>query len=568
MQRKALAILIFFFLCAPTMVLGYAGVRYISNNTDNTEEGTLRVVLTAACDDAGDDTIEFAKTSLERITIELNSPLVIPDDCKGKVSLSGSLDAETVLSGTKLTAETSTPGDSCIFNVYADSNTIQNFTFADHADGAAVCFFGQSNILKNNLIGITSNAEIHSNLYGVVLSDGFAGFYSGMDGSQSVLTGNTISYSLSDGVSIHADNATLTANIIQANGGCPDEDIYASQYYGCVSSDAVSGYGVNVAPGYSNIFIGGDDYETSANVIQFNRDGGISVPDPSSQNITVTHNRLSRNYGALNLDINGDGMNLNDFLDADAGADGLLNYVDHIQFVKLMPQDAGIYWVWGVSLDGEHIEIYQISAEDRSRGNLTGGGDEWFMDADVANMTFSHVTTAGELTNNAQLTVLNFDALGNTSEFSPNFIIGTDSDGDGVTDDLEYPNGIDDVDLDDDGLSDGEEDLNHDGLWQTELMETRPDLADTDGDGLSDYFELHGDASYEVGVDTHPLVADTDGDGLADGAEDKNYNGIIEVYLGETNPLMSDTDSDSVGDGTDTCPSVYNPYQEVSYCSY
>ena len=129
-----------------------------------------------------------------------------------------------------------------------------------------------------------------------------------------------------------------------------------------------------------------------------------------------------------------------------------------------------------------------------------------------------------------------------------------DTDGDGIADDVEVrdlrTNPLS-ADTDGDGLRDGWEvtygfnpnsepgageaaaDPDGDGL--TNLAEqnagTRPDLADTDGDGLLDGVE----------VDMHhtdPLKADTDGDGLRDDQE---------IVLG-CNPRSSDSDADGLPD--------------------
>ena len=64
-------------------------------------------------------------------------------------------------------------------------------------------------------------------------------------------------------------------------------------------------------------------------------------------------------------------------------------------------------------------------------------------------------------------------------------------------------------------------------------LNTDPNLADTDNDGLSDEMEIN---TYS----TDPLSTDTDGDGLNDGLEINYYN---------SNPLDSDTDNDGLTDG-------------------
>lgn len=53
----------------------------------------------------------------------------------------------------------------------------------------------------------------------------------------------------------------------------------------------------------------------------------------------------------------------------------------------------------------------------------------------------------------------------------------------------------------------------------------------------------------ETTTGTNPLDADTDDDGLADGVEDANANGIVDA--GETSPINPDTDGDGVADGVE-----------------
>ncbi|OGQ44794.1 MAG: hypothetical protein A3H42_01420 [Deltaproteobacteria bacterium RIFCSPLOWO2_02_FULL_46_8] len=127
-----------------------------------------------------------------------------------------------------------------------------------------------------------------------------------------------------------------------------------------------------------------------------------------------------------------------------------------------------------------------------------------------------------------------------------------------------------DPDTDHDGLSDGVEDANRTG--KRDAKETAAFLADTDGDGIEDFVETHGDGRYDgANGDTDPLLPDTDCDGLLDGEEDANHNGIVEWSLGETFPLMVDSDEDGVSDGPleqclapqapDNCPLIPNTDQ-------
>lgn len=105
----------------------------------------------------------------------------------------------------------------------------------------------------------------------------------------------------------------------------------------------------------------------------------------------------------------------------------------------------------------------------------------------------------------------------------------TDSDGDGLSDYLEL-NWLNynplDKDSDGNGIFDGDEDFDKDGLTNLEEVHygTDPFLMDTDNDQLSDYEEI-------MVYHTDPLNPDTDGDGVIDG---------VEVSIG-SDPLVAET---------------------------
>ena len=138
-----------------------------------------------------------------------------------------------------------------------------------------------------------------------------------------------------------------------------------------------------------------------------------------------------------------------------------------------------------------------------------------------------------------------------------------DSDGDGILDVDEPRTRTDpfDADSDDDGLMDGAEDKDHDGVL--DMGETDPTHPDTDGDGLSDGTERgvardsaptgtntsspHFAPDEDPSTTTDPRNPDSDRDGLKDGEEDKNRNGRFDE--GETDANNKDTDQGGVWDG-------------------
>jgi hypothetical protein len=152
-----------------------------------------------------------------------------------------------------------------------------------------------------------------------------------------------------------------------------------------------------------------------------------------------------------------------------------------------------------------------------------------------------------------------------------------DSDNDGLKDNVEladgtlpgYPTNTPeepnktnflDADTDDDGILDGNEDINMNQML--DRGETNPVVLDTDLDGLTDGKEVGlaepegGGAGtnmdkFEADEDpttrTDPLDRDTDEDGWLDSTEDANMNGQRDGD--ETDPSQFDTDNDGLSDG-------------------
>ncbi len=139
------------------------------------------------------------------------------------------------------------------------------------------------------------------------------------------------------------------------------------------------------------------------------------------------------------------------------------------------------------------------------------------------NITFQAPDTADSYTVN--VTVDN-RSLSGSNESTLTVNLPGDTDGDGLTDDVE------------------------------EQFGTNPLDPDTDGDGLNDYEEVY---EGEDGYITDPLSPDTDGDGLSDHEE------VTEGEDGyKTDPTKPDTDGDLVNDSEDydpTDPNVQSPPQ-------
>ena len=141
----------------------------------------------------------------------------------------------------------------------------------------------------------------------------------------------------------------------------------------------------------------------------------------------------------------------------------------------------------------------------------------------------------------------------------------SDTDGDGLSDEYEMGIGTDPNNPDSDGdtLPDGSE--TNSGIYiNNENTGTDPLNSDSDYDGLKDNEEilclLFGFAGKFCSL---PLDSDTDNDGLSDGEE---YNGfLINGELIKTNPIDNDTDKDGLTDGLEL--GIYGDIFENEYNS-
>ncbi len=129
----------------------------------------------------------------------------------------------------------------------------------------------------------------------------------------------------------------------------------------------------------------------------------------------------------------------------------------------------------------------------------------------------------------------------------------SDTDNDGASDGLEVALGSDPLvpDTDMDGILDGPDNCPN---------TANPAQADADGDTLGDLCDPDDDNDFLPDVvDPNPNNPDFDNDGLLDGLEDLNQNGVVDP--GETDPADPDTDNDLSTDGVDNCPVDSNPNQ-------
>ncbi len=294
--------------------------------------------------------------------------------------------------------------------------------------------------------------------------------------------------------------------------------------------------------------------ETCNDAIDADCDGDPNngCDDPDGDGI-LSNDEIAIGLDPNDADSDDDGVSDGDepSVAVDTDGDGLINGLDADS------DDDGLY-------DGTELGLDCMGAgTDASAGHCTPDGDQG---ATTTNPLDADTDDGGVIDG---VEDEDLDGVIDAGETDPND--GSDdgsrpdTDGDGLTDDLEISIGTDpnDADSDDDGAPDGAEanfadDSDGDGL----INALDPD---SDDDGLFDGTELglgcsspgtdaaagHCTADADDGATTTSMVdPDTDDGGVGDGSEDSNLDGAIDA--GETDPNdPSDDDQqlDTDGDG-------------------
>lgn len=233
-------------------------------------------------------------------------------------------------------------------------------------------------------------------------------------------------------------------------------------------------------------------------------------------------------YGPFN-DTDHDGI-IN-MLDSDSDNDGLS---DGIEFANGTKPWRPVEWDTdgdglsdGSEVSGRYYSQSMLRATDPENPDSDGDG---LWDGNMTRNSTSRMYYYGEL--NMHTDPLNPDTDGDNlkdglevrgwatyglksnelyNSFSDPLVVDTDKDNIGDYQEYLFSYNANKNDTDGDGLKDGQEDRNINGIVDTfaGINETDPLKPDTDGDGLWD--------SYEIEIGTDPLNPDTDGDGFTDG---------------------------------------------------
>jgi len=320
----------------------------------------------------------------------------------------------------------------------------QNVISGNTNDGVWIDGFNGTNTnnISNNFIGLDASglAGLPNGRYGVLI-DG--GAFANQVGPTST-TSNYISANLSDGVHI-ADPGTINNMIQNTRIGV---DILGNPF-------GNGGNGIHLRNNASNNQIGGtalfqqvvvsnntlhgifiDNAQNNSvlspipgiavqqNVISNNGVNGITVINAGAVGNAFSQNSIHTNT-SLDIDLNNDGVTMNDLLDPDVGPNNLLNFPVINSVLYIMPAP-----IWGGNtISGTidvptplttTIEIYNVGLNPHPSGY--GGGDIYLTSTTPDALGNWSVTINGSATQpianlGDYVTAIAIDALGNTSEF-------------------------------------------------------------------------------------------------------------------------------------------------------
>ena len=190
-----------------------------------------------------------------------------------------------------------------------------------------------------------------------------------------------------------------------------------------------------------------------------------------------------------------------------------------------------------LTADGRYVAFYSY-ASNLVTGDSNGHRDVFIKDMQTGTTVRASVDSAGVEGNTYSIEpAITADGLYVVfNSLASNLVTG---DGNGVNDIFRAENPLYSPDTDGDGLTDDIE----------ITLGTDPNLVDTDGDGISDYDEVNVDldpTNYMSGTDTDPNNPDTDGDGFWDGGEVQFGSDPLSAGSVPGSPLRISTDSNAL----------------------
>lgn len=331
----------------------------------------------------------------------------------------------------------SSAANSYVFDVQADDVTLRNMSlFANNNSGDGIKITSgndiivQANIIGTNALGLSAGNTRHS---------------ISVNGGTSTLTENYISESRVNGVFISNNTSTLISNNeIDNNGGdgCNSNINVAGGTSTTIDTNLIqnaSGYGIDDNTGgititqntistsgqdltgctnQAGILLNSNNSTVSNNIINNNGGAGIILSGGNTSGNLISQNSIFANgtiAPALGIDINDDGVTLNDNGDGDNGPNGSINF----PVFETATISGTTLKVVGWSRPGATIEFF---ISDISAGTATTGDNQLGLSQDYGEgQTFLIAATEGSIAD-TDATVSNYTtvdgSIDNTNRFN------------------------------------------------------------------------------------------------------------------------------------------------------
>ena len=411
-------------------------------NSDGTDAGSGEAITGNGIYGAGDNVTVGSPATADRnvIVTEGNLSAGVYQYMSDGWGISGNYFG-TDTSGSALLSSTNIPGVGYLSTNGSALNTIGGSTgahknlFAGLAE--AIEFqdiTSQPNYIFNNWIGLGADgSSVISNTVGISTFDTHQLIIGGVN------LGNTVVGSTSYGIAAWNSNQD-----VEIKGNMIGRNATGS----VIAGNAAGGIYVHKVDG-ANFSIGGVS-AGEGNVITGNGGHAITVTDEDSS-VSIRGNSIYRNDG-LGIDLDNDGVTVNDAGDADAGANALQNW-PVLNAVGISNTGVMSYSIDDTTLTGSGYTIDFYASTERDGGLVEGArflgsitGYDPGVDSPLGTLTGTTLVP-GEY-----VTLVATNSSGDSSEFS-NYVVAIDSDVGGTV-----PKGIIGT-----GTSNGGLQLNHDG---------------------------------------------------------------------------------------------------------
>lgn len=312
-------------------------------NENNGGQGSLRLLLEEACETPGDDKIEFNlhfNAGTNGATIRVQSPLLIPMNCLGRIEIAGLANGKIRILGN------GAEQNFCALQVQSNNNLFHHLYFAEAGKG--LCIQGSGNQISDNFIGVIPGSQFAGNGVGIQLT-----------GSQNQIFNNVIAKNSNAGIHISGGNE----NTIQAN------------FIGTSSSNTQQnwgnlGAGIYLTEGADSNFIGGV-VNAQKNYIKFNNTG-IAITGNESFNNGIRGNNISHNTG-LGIDLGADGVTQNS--NNHAGPNHFISYPEITAVPAVAGNHPNQWFIVGKGIPGAVVDIFKVASGEANDSAKHGEGE-------------------------------------------------------------------------------------------------------------------------------------------------------------------------------------------------